>query len=143
MCLIFLIQKLILLIGDRSSSAPIKICVLHPVHHDVLVLSSVSLLFAVCAELSHPCCLSAAGSLPPQLPDWFQHCFVLVPLLPVVWARSQARLQPNDSECKMPSRSASVLYLELLAVTFPTGILPFGRVAPFHRPIKLLKVCRG
>lgn len=58
----------------------------------------------------------------------------------MVWAGSQARLQPNDSDCKMSSRSASVLYLELLAVTFPTGILPFGRVTPFHRAIRLLKV---
>lgn len=62
----------------------------------------------------------------------------------MVLASSQSRLQPNDSKCKTSSRSVSRYYLELLTITYITGILPFGRESLLFRgPLNLWKFAGG
>lgn len=137
--LIFLIQKWNLFLGNIKKKRCLVLLTL------ISLFKAWFLSLALFAKL--PPYLPLSATEPPlQLPNsWagFITAFSWFPLLPVVRAGSQPRLQPNDSKCKISSRSVSRYYPEL-TITYFGGVVPFGR-APllFRGPLNFWKFTCG
>lgn len=112
----------------------------------MILFKALFLSFTISAKLpsyllSVRCWISA--SLSKQL-DWFYHCFFLVPFIACGTGKESTKAAAKWSKCKISSRSVSRYYLELLTITFITGILPFGRESPLFRgPLNFWKFAGG